>query len=100
MADFKASSHIEPDPYPSDNGEENIVISEKEGTTADQRDMQRMGKRQETRRNFRQITILGFTMVLLATWETQLATAVIALGNGGTAGLVWAYLIVMVGFGF
>jgi amino acid permease len=39
-------------------------------------------------------------MVILSTWEAILSTAVFALGNGGTAGLIWGYLICMIGFGF
>ncbi|KAF2261345.1 amino acid transporter [Lojkania enalia] len=101
MADIKvAESHVDSEQFHSEDGEDNAFISEKEGTLADKRDMARMGKRQETRRNFKSITILGFTMVILSTWEAQLATAVFALGNGGTAGLIWGYLIVMIGFGF
>jgi choline transport protein len=72
----------------------------KGATSEDARDMLRMGKTQETKRNFRSVTILGFCMVLLSTWEAILATSVFALSNGGTAGLIWGYLIVMVGFGF
>jgi choline transport protein len=94
------TSQVDSEPYHSESGEDNAFISEKDGTAADRRDMARMGKRQETRRNFRHITILGFTMVILSTWEAQLATAVYALGNGGTAGLIWGYFIVFIGFGF
>lgn len=101
MADDKmVASHADSEAYHSEDSEPNVLISEKEGTTADRRDMARMGKRQETRRNFRHVTILGFSMVILATWEAILATAVFALGNGGTAGLIWGYFIVMIGFGF
>ncbi|KAF2203201.1 amino acid transporter [Delitschia confertaspora ATCC 74209] len=100
MADTKVTSHVDSEPYSSENGEENVFISEKEGTTADKHDMRRMGKRQETRRNFRSITILGFVMVILSTWEAQLATAVFGLSNGGTAGLIWGYFAVFIGFGF
>jgi amino acid permease len=75
-------------------------MAEKDATIADVHDMHRMGKTQETRRNFRSITILGFCIVLLSTWETILATSVFALANGGTAGLIWGYFIVMIGFGF
>jgi hypothetical protein len=95
-----AESHVDSDPNYYDASEPNILISEKDGTTADRHDMIRMGKRQETRRNFRQITILGFGMLVLSTWEAILSTAVFALGNGGTAGLIWGYFICMVGFGF
>jgi hypothetical protein len=72
----------------------------KNSTTNDTHDMLRMGKTQETRRNFRSVTILGFCLVILSIWETMLATSVFALLNGGTAGLIWGYLIVMIGFGF
>jgi hypothetical protein len=75
-------------------------VAEKDATTADAYDMHRMGKTQETRRNFRSVTILGFCIVLLSTWEFILASSIFALANGGTAGLIWGYLIVMVGFGF
>lgn len=76
------------------------VIIAKGATAEDARDMRRMGKVQETRRNFKHLTILGFCMVILSTWEAILSTAIFALSNGGTAGLIWGYLIVMVGFGF
>ncbi|KAF2473755.1 amino acid transporter [Lindgomyces ingoldianus] len=101
MVNAKVStSHVDTAPYHLEGSEENVFISEKEGTTADKRDMARMGKRQETRRNFRHPTVIAFTMVILATWEAELATSVYSLGNGGTAGLIWGYLIVMTGFGF
>jgi choline transport protein len=94
-------ANVEQDPSLSElGGESNHVVSEKAGTSADVHDMARMGKRQETRRNFRQITILGFTMVVLSSWEAILATSVFALGNGGTAGLIWGYFIIFLGFGF
>jgi choline transport protein len=48
------------------------VVSEKRGTDGDQRDMYRMGKQQELRRNFRFVSIFGYSMVLMATWETIL----------------------------
>jgi len=43
-----------------------------EGTGLDKKDMYRMGKTQELHRNFRFLSIFGFTMVLMATWEAQL----------------------------
>lgn len=46
--------------------------SEKYGTFADRRDMERMGKTQKLRRNFGFFSILGFSMILLSTWEIQL----------------------------
>jgi choline transport protein len=79
---------------------ETEVVARKDAITEDALDMLRMGKTQETRRTFRSITILSFCMVVLTMWETMLATSVFALSNGGPAGLIWGYLIVMVGFGF
>ncbi|CBX90877.1 predicted protein [Plenodomus lingam JN3] len=49
-----------------------IEVSEERGTTGDQKDMHRMGKKQELRRNFRFASIFGYSMILMATWETIL----------------------------
>lgn len=46
-----------------------VGILDKGYTSKDQRDMQRMGKRQELIRNFRPISALAFTALLQATWE-------------------------------
>ncbi|TKA70810.1 hypothetical protein B0A55_07428 [Friedmanniomyces simplex] len=72
----------------------------KRGTTVDQLDMQRVGKVQELRRNFRLISVLGFTAVLMCTWEAILFTASYILPNGGLAGMVWMYLVSLCGFAF
>jgi hypothetical protein len=48
------------------------LLLEKKGTRNDQKDMQRMGKSQELRRNFRFVSIFGYSMILMATWETVL----------------------------
>lgn len=44
---------------------------EKRGTADDQRDMWRMGKAQELRRNFRFVSILGFTMLVMVSLLTR-----------------------------
>jgi hypothetical protein len=68
-------------------------------------------------RNFRFVSIFGFSMILMATWETALGrvqpiscflcvqrqltvsrTSIIALINGGTAGFIWMYLVAWAGF--
>ena len=46
-----------------------VGILDKGYTTKDQRDMQRLGKRQELIRNFRPLSALAFTALLQATWE-------------------------------
>ncbi|KAK5070157.1 hypothetical protein LTR64_001994 [Lithohypha guttulata] len=63
----------------------------KEGfTTNDQLDMQRMGKKQEFRRNFRFLTTVGFTCCVMGTWEILLTSNTPALLAGGSAGLFWS----------
>jgi hypothetical protein len=53
-----------------DGGHYNDVgILDKGYTSKDQREMQRLGKRQELIRNFRPLSALAFTALLQATWE-------------------------------
>ncbi|CAO2649329.1 Nn.00g067140.m01.CDS01 [Neocucurbitaria sp. VM-36] len=63
------------------------------GTSHDAQDMYRMGKKQELRRNFRLISIVGFVVVLQSTWESALLSAYFGLFNGGTAGVIWMTVI-------
>ncbi|KAM0721382.1 hypothetical protein Q7P37_002306 [Cladosporium fusiforme] len=70
----------------------------KHGTSADQQDMARLGKTQETKRNFRFLTIFGFTMVLMATWEAQFSASEFVINNGGRAGAIWVYFGAFMGF--
>ncbi|ROV92971.1 hypothetical protein VMCG_08993 [Cytospora schulzeri] len=56
--------------------------NEKEGTADDRADMFRLGKVQELRRNFRFLSMFGFSMILVASWETTLMVAAV--------GLTWA----------
>ena len=37
-------------------------------------------------------------MILMASWETILGTSIIGLINGGTAGMIWLYLVAWIGF--
>ena len=46
-----------------------VGMLDKGYTTKDQREMQRLGKRQELIRNFRPLSALAFTALLQATWE-------------------------------
>ncbi|KAL8734735.1 MAG: hypothetical protein Q9181_003099 [Wetmoreana brouardii] len=45
------------------------LVAQKHGTERDAHDMARMGKKQVFRRNFDYYSILGFSMILMATWE-------------------------------
>ncbi|ORY09001.1 amino acid permease-like protein [Clohesyomyces aquaticus] len=62
-------------------------------TQFDAQDMYRMGKKQELRRNFRMISIVGFVVILQSTWESALLAAYFGLFNGGTAGVIWMTVI-------
>ncbi|KAL6918845.1 hypothetical protein ACHAPO_010537 [Fusarium lateritium] len=73
-------------------------VDEKKGTPADRADMYRLGKTQDLRRNFRFLSIFGFSMILMCSWEFSLSVATIGLVNGGTAGLIWMFFICWMGF--
>ena len=73
------------------------IQEQKGGTQHDVYNMSRMGKRQELLRNFRFISIVGFIMILQSTWESVLLAAQYGLINGGTAGLIWMTVGVIVG---
>ncbi|EAT79353.2 hypothetical protein SNOG_13469 [Parastagonospora nodorum SN15] len=69
MSITKADADIE---LHDSDSQKDVVGSAKKGTPNDQRDMHRMGKTQELRRNFRFVSIFGYSMILMATWETVL----------------------------
>ena len=94
----KSNAQIEIESTSDTEFNNEVTIQEqKGGTRHDVHDMSRMGKRQELRRNFRFISIVGFIMVLQSTWESVLLAAQYGLINGGTAGLIWMTVGVIVG---
>ena len=62
------------------------------GNSADAFDMRRMGRKQELRRNFKSVSILGLAAVTMATWLALLVGSLFSLTNGGLAGTIWVYL--------
>lgn len=63
----------------------------KEGFTVhDQQDMDRMGKKQQFRRNFRFVTTVGFTCCVMGTWEILMTSNTQALLAGGSGALFWS----------
>ncbi|KAI7267547.1 hypothetical protein KC345_g7896 [Hortaea werneckii] len=62
------------------------------GTTRDRIDMQRMGKKQELRRSFRQLSTISFTSCVMANWEILLTANGPALINGGPSGIFWSFV--------
>ncbi|KAJ9660474.1 hypothetical protein H2201_006896 [Coniosporium apollinis] len=86
------------DVYELDPSSPEEEVTPANGTTQDSRDMSRLGKAQQFQRNFRYISMLGFSSTLMATWECVLATAGLALINGGLGGFVWTFLITTICF--
>jgi choline transport protein len=61
-------------------------------TYQDIRDMHRLGKKQEFKRNFGFWGTLGFVSIYMSTWEVALISSSAGLRNGGFAGLLWTYI--------
>ncbi|KAJ3494069.1 hypothetical protein NLG97_g4314 [Lecanicillium saksenae] len=98
LQDVVTASRAAEDGVASDTTPRNSSISEKAGTRRDQQDMMRMGKSQQFQRNFGFVSMLGFTCVLMSTWEGQLTTSTFGAVNGGTGGLIYCYLGTFAGF--
>ena len=81
--ELKNRSHVAVERQPTDDA---AVAAD--CTQVDMRDMQRLGKKQELRRNFRFTSILGFVAVAMGTWEVTLSATAAGLTNGGTGGMV------------
>ena len=62
------------------------------GNDADAMDMQRLGRQQELRRNFKSLSVLGLATTTMSTWVAMLLTSTFSLINGGLAGTIWLYL--------
>ncbi|KAM6514363.1 hypothetical protein FALCPG4_015512 [Fusarium falciforme] len=64
---------------------------------ADSDQLARLGKKQVLKRNFGFMSILGFSCTILVTWEAVMVLFAQGLNNGGTAGVIYSFLIVWVG---
>ena len=62
----------------------------------DQRDMLRLGKKQEFKRNFHLLSALGFVSVYMATWEFVLVSLSVGFTNGGFGGLFWCFITTVI----
>ncbi|KAK4574837.1 hypothetical protein LTR86_001679 [Recurvomyces mirabilis] len=67
------------------------------GTSADQHDMNILGKQQVLRRNFNFLTMLGFASTCIASWEGILTYLAFVLTDGGTALLFWGFIACAIG---
>lgn len=95
---FYNSRHADELSVPEHVTSNNSIKPKYMGNAADQEDMQRLGRVQRLRRNFSVFTMTAFTCSLIATWEFLAALIQFALTDGGTAGLIWGYLIVLTGY--
>ena len=68
--------------------------------SSDQRDMRRMGKKQELLRNFKIVSSVAFTSCVMGTWEIFLTSNFSGLLDGGLAGLWWSMIWCYVGQSF
>lgn len=59
----------------------------------DKRDMARLGKKQEFKRNFSFWSALGFVAVYMASWEFILVSLSVGFANGGFAGLFVCFIV-------
>ncbi|ORX97502.1 amino acid permease-domain-containing protein [Clohesyomyces aquaticus] len=76
------------------------VAKKWKGTAADQHDMLVIGRKQQLRRNFHLISILGFGCNLICGWEINVTTLGLTLTNGGTAGMIYGFILTIFGFTF
>ncbi|KAF5868527.1 putative amino acid transporter protein [Botrytis fragariae] len=63
------------------------------GTQSDKHDMAVLGKKQELRRNFKFINILGLSSTAMASWEILLPLFAYSLEDGGTADMFWGFIV-------
>ncbi|KAM0331930.1 hypothetical protein ACHAPQ_005833 [Fusarium lateritium] len=84
--DVKVSTAAEPD-----SGRSSTV------NYHDKDQLERMGKKQVLRRNFGFLSILGFSCTILITWEAVLVLFAQGLNNGGTAGVIYSFIVVWIG---
>jgi choline transport protein len=50
------------------------------------------------KRNFGTISMFGFSVILMASWEGILSTAALGLTNGGSAGFLYTNFATWLGF--
>ncbi|KAI9793073.1 MAG: hypothetical protein M1816_000971 [Peltula sp. TS41687] len=67
------------------------------GNAQDEADMARMGKRQETRRNFGLVTMLALTSTMMCTWETTFPFFETSFLNGGPVTMLYGYIFSFLG---
>ncbi|KAK3676608.1 hypothetical protein LTR78_003382 [Recurvomyces mirabilis] len=64
----------------------------------DKINMARMGKTQEMKRVFNQVSLVSFTAIIMGTWQWIIMANSQGLTNGGRAGLFWSYIWTFIGY--
>lgn len=59
--------------------------------------LQQLGKKQVLKRNFGFMSMLGFSCTIMVTWEGMCAVFTQGFSNGGTAGLIYGFILVWIG---
>ena len=73
-------------------------MSKKQFVTRDDKEMAYLGKKQQLKRNFGFMSIVGFSCTLMITWEGMFSVFIYGLEDGGPAGLVYGYLFCWLGY--
>jgi len=87
-------------PYPTDaelNGKLDHIVDDAvperyRGSDQDKHDMIVHGNKQETRRNFKLLTMTGFASMVVCAWEGLLPLFNYVLIDGGTALMFWGFI--------
>lgn len=98
---MKSGVLVTQDTPPSrDSGEDRGAAAAEKGSFAnrDDQEMAYLGKKQQLRRNFGFMSMLGFSCTLMITWEGLFSVFVYGLTDGGPAGLVYGYLFCWLGY--
>jgi len=80
----------------SDNVIDDAVPERYRGSDQDKHDMIVHGNRQETRRNFKLLTMTGFASMVVCAWEGLLPLFNYVLIDGGTALMFWGFIAVAI----
>ena len=64
----------------------------------DGREMADLGKKQQLKRNFGFMSMLGFSCTLMITWEGLFSVFQYGLADGGPAGLIYGFLFCWLGY--
>ena len=79
-----------------DNVIDDAVPERYRGSDQDRHDMIVHGNRQETRRNFKLLTMTGFASMVVCAWEGLLPLFNYVLIDGGTALMFWGFIAVAI----